>query len=316
MAGALALLLLASCQRTAENALPGTLERDRVELVADAAEAIVELRVREGQIVHRGDVLLVQDRSVAADQLARGSAQSAQAQAQLDELRSGARGTTVRAAQARRDRARVQRDDEERERRRLLGLVAQNLVSRAAYDRQSAAAAAAAAALAEAEAALQELQQGTRREQVTQAQRVLEQAQAQQRELQTTAGRLEVRAPLDAVVDALPYRVGEKPARGATVAVLLASGAAFVRVHVPEPLRVRVRVGTAASVSVDGVTESLSGRVRYISTEPEFTPYFSLTEQDRSRLSYAAEVLLSGAAAASLPAGIPATVRLQLDASP
>ena len=310
-----AVAALAGCQR-ADSSLPGTLERERLELVADAAEAIVAMPVKPGQQVAAGDLVLVQDGAVAATQLAAAIAQTAQAQAHLDELRNGSRNTTVQAAVARRDRARTQRDDEDRERRRLLGLVAQNLVSRVSYDRQVTAAATANAALAEAEAALRELQQGTRREQVVGAQRAVEQAQAQQRAVVTTQQRLEVRAPRAAIVDALPYHLGEKPPRGATVAVLLATGAPFVRIHVPEPLRARVQPGTAAAIRVDGVAGDFQGRVRYISSEPEFTPYFSLTETDRSRLAYTAEVSIDSLPAAKLPAGLPATVELAIAPSP
>ena len=306
---------LVACQSAPDAALPGTLERDRIELSADATETITGISVHEGQRVQRGDLLLTQDQTIAADQLSQFNAATAQAQAQLDEQRRGARGTTILAAQARRDRARVQRDDEVRERERLKGLIAQNLVSRESVDRRTAAAAAAQAALNEAESSLLELRQGTRREQIAQAQQVLEQARARQRELSTTNSRLEVRSPVNASVDALPYRVGEKPQRGATVVILLGTGLPYARIHVPEPLRLRVRIGTAALVKLDGAAATYKGHVRYIATAPEFTPYYSLTETDRSQLSYVAEVALDERSAEALPAGIPLTVQLTLDPS-
>jgi HlyD family secretion protein len=48
--------------------------------------------------------------------------------------------------------------------------------------------------------------------------------------------------------------------------------------------------------------------VRYISAQAAFTPYFALTQKDRSHLSYLAEITLAGPAAADLPAGIPVEV--------
>jgi hypothetical protein len=56
-----ALALLASCARDHQNTLPGTLERDRVELVADADEFIIALPFAEGAAVKVGDVVVVQD---------------------------------------------------------------------------------------------------------------------------------------------------------------------------------------------------------------------------------------------------------------
>jgi HlyD family secretion protein len=307
---------VASCSASGDGRLPGTLERDRLELVADAAETIIEMPVREGARVAQNALILALDGSVAVTQLEGARAQVAAAQARLDELRNGPRATTIGAAVARRDRARTVRDNEARERERLRGLIAQNLVSRAALDQQTAVAASSEDGLREAEAVLRELQQGTRKEQIDQARRAVEQSAAQLRQLETTKSRLEVRAPREAIVDALPFRVGEKPARGATVVVLLATGAPFARVHVPEPLRARVRVGTAARIRVDGVKDEFSGKVRYIATDPEFTPYYSLTESDRSRLAYRAEIVIDSAAAAELPAGLPLEVMLQLDAAP
>ena len=312
----LMLATVAACQPRPDDALPGTLERDRIEVSADANEAIVSIAVREGQAVKRGELLLVQDAEIANSQRARGAAQLAAAQAQLDELLHGPRATTIGAAVARRDRARLQRDNEVRERDRLQSLLAQNLVSRTALDRQVAAAAAADASLREAAAALRELQSGTRVEQVNQARRVVEQMRAQTQELDTSSRRLEVRAPLDATVDALPYRPGEKPPRGATIAVLLSSATPFARVHIPELLRSKVRAGTTARIKIDGVASEFTGQVRYVSSDAEFTPYFSLTPSDRSHLSYVAEVLIDGAAARQLPSGLPLTVHLQLNAAP
>jgi HlyD family secretion protein len=48
--------------------------------------------------------------------------------------------------------------------------------------------------------------------------------------------------------------------------------------------------------------------VRYISAEATFTPYYALTQKDRSRLSYLAEIDVDDPRAAELPVGIPVQV--------
>jgi HlyD family secretion protein len=305
---------LASCSRHDADTLPGTVERDRVELVAEADEAIVSQPLAEGAAVKTGDIVVVQDRAVSATQLDAARAQLAEAESRVGELVSGPRATSIRAAAARRDRARVQRDDAARERDRLLDLVKQSLVSKSEADRAVAAANAAEADLHEAEAALRELREGTRSEQLAQARQAADAARANLKQLETTSARLEIRAPIDGIIDALPYRVGEKPARGATVAVLLSDAAPFARVHVPEPMRSRVRIGTAATLRVDGVDRAFKGQVRFVSSEAEFTPYYSLTAADRSKLSFLAEVVFDDAEAATLPSGVPVDVTLELAA--
>lgn len=306
--------LLASCARHDENTLPGTVERDRVELAAQADEFIVTLPFAEGAQVKAGDVIVVQDRAISSAELDAARAQLAEAEARAEELKNGPRQTSIRAAAARRDRARAQRDDAVRERDRLLDLVKQNLVSRSQADQQVAAASAAEASLHEAESALRELQEGTRVEQLTQARQAADIARANLRALETTSARLEVRAPIAGTLDALPYHVGEKPARGATVAVLLANDAPYARIHVPAPMRAQVKQGTAATLRVDGIDKDYRGQVRFIASEAEFTPYYSLTAADRSRLSFLAEVVFEDDEARSLPSGVPVNVTLSTSA--
>ncbi|HEY6123107.1 MAG TPA: HlyD family efflux transporter periplasmic adaptor subunit [Steroidobacteraceae bacterium] len=305
-------VLLTACVRHDESTLPGTLERDRVELVADANEAIVSLPFAEGAAVKPGDVVAVQDRALSTADLDAARAQLAEAESRAEELKNGPRATTIRAAAARRDTARVQRDDAVRERDRLLGLVARSLVSKSEADRQSAAADAANATLREAEADLRELQEGTRTEQLAQAREAASIARANLQSLETTSSRLEVRSPVAGTIDSLPFRVGEKPARGATVAVLLATTAPFARIHVPEPIRAKVKIGTPATLRVDGLERTFKGQVRFIASEAEFTPYYSLTAADRSRLSFVAEVVFDDSDA-SLPSGVPVDVTLDLE---
>jgi len=309
-----ALALLAACARHDANVLPGTLERDRIELVAEADEFIASMPVAEGDAVKAGDVVVVQDNSLAKADLDAARAQLAEAESRVEELVNGPRNTTIRAAVARRDTARVLRDQAVRERNRLLELVQRSLVSKSEADRQVSAATAAESELREAEADLRELQEGTRAEQVKQAREAADMARARFTSLQTTSARLEVRAPVDATIDALPYRVGEKPARGATVAVLLATTPPYARIHVPEPLRARVKSGTAATIHVDGIEREYRGQVRFVASEAEFTPYYALTESDRSKLSFRAEVVFDDSESASLPSGVPVNVALELGA--
>jgi HlyD family secretion protein len=187
-------------------------------------------------------------------------------------------------------------------------------VSQSEADRQVALAHTAESNLREAEEELRELHEGTRAEQLAQARQAADSARANLLGLETTSSRLEVRAPLDATIDALPYNVGEKPAKGATVAVLLKATAPFVRIHVPEPLRARVKVGTTAVIKVDGVDRQYRGQVRFVSSEAEFTPYYALTAADRSKLSYRAEVAFDETDAGDLAAGLPVDVDLEMGA--
>jgi HlyD family secretion protein len=66
--------------------------------------------------------------------------------------------------------------------------------------------------------------------------------------------------------------------------------------------------GAAVSVAVDGFESSFEGRIRLISAEAAFTPYYALTEQDRGHLAYLAEIDLVDEGARDLPTGLPVEV--------
>ena len=123
-------------------------------------------------------------------------------------------------------------------------------------------------------------------------------------------GRLKLVAPVDGVIEALPYRLGERPPLGAPVVIMLAGGMPYARVYIPEPQRAPLRAGQSLSVHVDGIAQPFTGTLRYIAGEASFTPYFALTQRDRSRLAFVAEIDLPEPAARDLPAGVPVEVRL------
>jgi HlyD family secretion protein len=307
--------LLAACGGGDGEALLGTLERDRVELIAEAQESIVELAVREGEAVTTDQLLLRLDPSAAEARLAQAQAAAAQAERRHAELLAGARAEQRRQARALADGAAARALAESREFARIETVVERGLLPASTLDRQRALR---DGALAEQQAAaerLAELEAGTRSEVIAQAAAALAQAQAVVAELQLALARHTVRAPRAGIVDALPYELGERPPRGAPVAVLLAAGSPYARVYVPEPRRAGVTAGTVAEIRIDGADRTWQGTVRYLSGEAAFTPYYALNERDRSRLSYLAEVVLTEADAASLPTGLPVEVRLPATAS-
>lgn len=304
---AAALLSLAACTRAPEapRAL-GQLAWDRLELTAEAAEPIRAIPVREGQAVGVGELLLRLDPQRAQARLAQAAAERLRAAAALAELRRGPRPERIAAAQAALDGARAALALAERELGRRRDLARQQLATPEAVDRAAAERERARAEHDGAAARLTELQQGATAEELAQAGQAVERAAAAEREAQIALDRLSIDAPRPGRVDALPFEVGERPAAGAVVAVLLVGEAPYARVYVPEPLRAALSPGVRATVRVDGRPAPYPGTVRRIAADPVFTPYFALTEHDRKYLSYLAEVTLEGAV--GLPAGVPVEV--------
>lgn len=305
------LLLLAGCADREEPAL-GTLEWDRISVPAPAAETIVAIQVREGQRVRAGTSLLQLEQTRTAAQLQALQAQSQQAGEALLELRNGPRNEDIAQAQANLASARAQAADASAYYTRLQPLGRQQLVAAADVDRARAAAGNAQGAARAAEQALLALQHGTRVEQVAQGEAALQAAQAQAAVQAVTLNKLDLLAPRDGLVDALPYKQGDQAPVGAPLVVMLVGERPYARVYLPQALRLRVKVGQAAQIQLLGRDGTLAGRVRSIRSDPAFTPYYALSGADAARLSWLAEIELSAdndaARMANLPAGVPLQV--------
>ena len=91
--------------------------------------------------------------------------------------------------------------------------------------------------------------------------------------------------------------------------ILLPGEQPHARVYIPEEQRIRLRVGAAVKVSIDGIDATLDGRVRWVASEAMFTPYFALTERDRGHLTYAAKIDIE-TDGDRLPEGVPVSVEL------
>lgn len=287
-----------------QNVAVGMLEWDRVELIAEASEPIVEIAVKEGEAVTQGDVLLRLDHRRLRARLDQAEAASAEAQARLAELERGPRRERIDRTRARLKGAQAALTVRNREVQRLQRLEQSQLASPDELDAARRQRDAALSEREQARAALEELQTGATKEELEQARQRLAQTEAAARALRISLERLAVRAPVDGQVDDLPYELGEQPAISEVVAVMLAGDRPYARVYVPEHLRVHVRPGTPAEIAVDGIAQPFKGITRKVASDPAFTPYFALTEHDRGRLSYVAEIDLK-TTNQDLPAGIP-----------
>jgi HlyD family secretion protein len=287
----------------------GTLERDR-------NERIVELHVSEGDAVTTGDLLLRQEAGTMQARLDQARAAVVEAERRLADAVAGPRQREMDEARAALGGADSSLATEQKEYERIDALVERKLLSASSRDQARARRDMALAARDEARARLRLLEEGTRPEQVRQARAAVDRARASLAELETSAARYEVRAPRDGRVEALPYRLGERPPAGAPVVVMLADGVPYARIYVPEPLRAQVTAGQAVDLTMDGVDGVLHGVIRYVSAEAAYTPYYALTQKDRTRLSFLAEVVLDDPRAASLPVGLPVQVTLAAAPSP
>ncbi len=287
----------------------GVLARDRVALTATASEIVVDLPIAEGTVVKAGDTLVQLDPTLQTAKLDLAQAELAKAQVTLTKLQVGPRKEEIAIAEAKVAGAVARLADAEAIYERNARLVENSVVTKAQVANDLALRDSARAELASAQAALQELQNGTRPEDLAVAEANVLAAEAAVEAEQTVLDDLTVAATRDGVLDSLPWNLGERVTAGSPVAVLVTGQTPYARVYVPEPSRVDLKPGDAVKVQIDGLSAPLDGVVRWISNDASFTPYYGLNQDDRSRLVYLAEIDLP-TASPDLPAGVPVQVPL------
>ncbi|MEJ2581999.1 MAG: HlyD family efflux transporter periplasmic adaptor subunit [Acidobacteriota bacterium] len=304
----LAIAAMVGCSDGTPPLAVGTLERHRIELRAERQEPVTVLAATAGESVQAGDLVVELDSRRITAQLDQARASRNLAAARLAEVVRGARQEEIDRARAQLSEAEATLIDARSDLERVRNLVAQGVEPQSVLDSAEAAFAAATARRDAAHAALERQLNGSTVEEHDQARAALEQTEAEVARLLVDVERMAVLAPVPGTVDALPFKVGDEPPVGAAVAVLLTDDAPFARVYIPAELRPTVAAGQAATVAVDGYPNPFEGRVRFVSSEAAFTPYYALTERDRGHFSYLAEIDLVSEAARDLPTGLPVEV--------
>lgn len=150
----------------------------------------------------------------------------------------------------------------------------------------------AAANLERAQAEWQLLKNGTRKEEIEEAAAALQAAEASLAIVETQLEELVIRAPLDAIVQAIELRPGDLLNANAPALTVVDPSELWVRAYVPEN-RLDIQLGDALDVTVDSYpNRRFSGRVIFVSREAEFTPRNVQTPEERSKQVFRIKVAL------------------------
>lgn len=299
---------LVACDNSEKTFMVGTLERDRVEVSVESNEPIIAIHVQDGQMLNAGDLILEQDPARLEVLLAQQAALRDQTAARLAELVRGPRPETIREARAQLESTQASVKNAAANLVRAREIFARDLSDQQTLDLASTRWKTAQAAEKAASESLERLLNGTTVEELQQAEAALKAAAAKVSQVEFDLERLKIYAPVNGMLDKRLYQLGERPPPGATIAVILDAARTYARIYVPEPLRASVQPGNKLTIRIDGDTRTITGTVRWVSADATFTPYFALTEHDRSRLSFLAEIDLPDVS--HLPSGVPLEVDL------
>lgn len=121
--------------------------------------------------------------------------------------------------------------------------------------------------------------------------------------------RREGHAPADALVQDVLFREGETAAAGQPVVTLLPPGNIKIRFFVPEADLAKIAEGDDVRLACSNCPEGLTGTIRFISKEAEFTPPVIYSDRSKEKLVYMVEAV-PGTAPENFRPGQPVTVSL------
>lgn len=282
----------------------------------DLKEKLAAAKARLASAVARRELLA---KGFRPEEKTRAQADLEFAEAALQEAMKGPRPQEIKEAELARDLAQAELDLATSNQRRADQLLPTKSITREEHDRITSQRKAAAANLAVRETQLALLVAGTRVERKQQAKAKRDAADADHRLKQTgyrleeiaeaaaqvTAAEgevaalqvqfeeLEIKSPLEGMVEAIELEPGDLISAGAPVISLTDSRRLWVRAYVPEDRLGHVAPGHELPVGVDTFPERrFRGRVAFVARQAEFTPSNVQTPDQRSRQVFRIKVEL------------------------
>jgi HlyD family secretion protein len=358
----LAIFAWQAWQRAQPYEWSGTVEARTISVGSRVGGRVKAVRALEGDRVEAGQILVeiepadlpaqrlmakaqLEEAVANLDKLKKGArpeeidqanARAQTAAAAFEEARVGARGEEIAGAKARLVGMQVTVDKAKLDAERARSLFASQSISQGALDDAESALKGAIAQRDALAQALDELQNGSRREDIQQAsaraaearanaklvlagsraedieaaQAAVDAAQGKLDQADVLISELAVRAPRAARVESLDLRPGDILAPNGAAATLLEDDQLYVRVYIPETQIGHIHPGQEVPINVDSFPHrSFRGTVEHINSEGEYSPRNLQTADERADQVFAARVgLLEGQA--ELRAGMAAFIHV------
>jgi HlyD family secretion protein len=294
----------------ADIAVTGSIEARQIDVSPRITGRIVELAVREGQPVERGQLIARLEPSELAADVRRAQAAVATAEAQLRDLLAGSRAQEIEQARAALRNATVTREWTERDYQRARALFAKELIAAQEVDRARQAYESARANETSARAYLDLLRAGPRPDAVSAARHRVAEAREALALARARLAEADLRSPVTGLVLHKNAEAGETLNPGISVVTLMDPDDLWLRAYVPETDIGRVKLGQAATISVDAYPgRRFEGAITEIGSEAEFTPKNVQTKKERVNLVFRIKIAVRNPEGVLKP-GMPADAEI------
>lgn len=291
-------------------AASGAIEITQSDIAPKVAGYLEELAIREGDAVQAGQVLAKISRTDLTAQLLRDEAALAKSQAQLRDLKRGAREQEVAEARAMLASAQSVYDKSKNDWERFQRLYLDGAISAQQRDNARSAYEVAYHSLAAAQSRLQLVEEGSRPETIAAQRKEVERSQAVVDASKSMLADTILVSPVRGLVLSRNYEQGEFVNVGAPIATIGDMTDCWVKIYIPSAQMGQISLGQPAQIRVDSFPDRVfAGQVKEISQTAEFNPRQSLTQRERANMVFAVKVRVDNGEMLLKP-GMPADVVL------
>jgi len=303
----------------------GTIEGTELPVQPELGGRIVDLPVREGQMIKTGDIVAKLEDGQAKISLDTAKIQQTQAQAKLDDLLGGTRTEEIRRlkgllAQANANAAGLALNVKFEENnladdQKLLDekAMSQQLVDaqRNKRDTVKAQYQGALANVNAVQASLDQAQTGNTQPTIMAQKAAVDLAAQSVKAAELALSKLTIKSPAGGQVLYQHVELGQVVNPGTTLVTILDPNQLWIKVFIPEAKLNQVKVGGTVSITVDSYPDkTFHGQIQYVSNQAEFTPKNVQTKEERTTTVYAVKITITEGKD-QLKAGMPADVTLQ-----
>ncbi|MCL1875962.1 MAG: HlyD family efflux transporter periplasmic adaptor subunit [Synergistaceae bacterium] len=290
--------------------LYGNVEIRQVLLGFRASGRLENIHFEEGEDVKEGALLGILDPVPYEIKMAESTALLAEAQANLEKIRSGNRLPEIQVTEANRNQIRASLELAETEFNRLSRLFSEKAVSKNDLDKATSNRDSLRAQLESASASLALMREGSRSEDIRYAEAAVELATAQFKYASLSLQDTKLYSPSDGTILTRITEPGSIVATGQPVYALALKKPLQVRAYITEPQLEHVRLGMKGKIYTDSFLEPIDGTINFISSEAEFTPKQVQTPELRTSLVYRIRLLIEDNPDERLKNGMPVTIEI------
>lgn len=253
--------------------LQGLVDARTIAVSAKVTGRIEKLRVREGDRIKAGDPVAVISIPEIEAKFAQAKAQQEAAKAQESKSQTGSRVQEKQAARAEWERARASLELAQKTYRRIHALYADGLVSAQRHDEASAQLAAAQKLAAAAQARMNQIDEGSRKEDIAAAEARVRQAEGGVAEVASLVEESDVRSPVQGEVTRLVMEEGELTPAGYPIVLVTDLSDKWVVFNVREDELPGIEVGSEMTARIPALGKDVRVRVYWINPRGEYATW-------------------------------------------